>query len=444
MDEKVWVIKDGNTDSKVFIPRTEIDTETRKQIRSMILHPSISHSRIMPDCHRGVGCCVGFTFNLGDKIVPNYIGGDIGCGILTYNIGFLRDNNKNKLHKIDSKIREVVPMGNGKFCIWQEPCVKDEDLEKLVKDANEDALKFIKQYKEKFEIDLTEYKPEYSIDWMKELCIKINSNYEYDLKCLGTLGGGNHYIEMNVDKVDNRYITIHSGSRSFGGKICRHHQDKITKERKIDWEEVDLQSKKIRRIHKASDFIKKEKDKMWKDIHERRHEPYLEGEEAYLYFFDMIFAQKYAQLNRRLMLRNILDRLGFDYNEETVIESIHNYIDFNDFIVRKGAIPAHEGQKCIISLNMRDGILMCKGKGDWNYSSAHGAGRLLMRSQAFQKLSMKKFKEEMKDVFSTSVVPSTLDESPMAYKDTEFIKEAIGDTVEILEQLKPILNIKAT
>ena len=178
-----------------------------------------------------------------------------------------------------------------------------------------------------------------------------------------------------------------------------------------------------------------------------RHKNYLEGEEMYEYFFDMIFCQKLAQLNRRVMLKLILNYLHEDYEADRIIESIHNYIDFNDMIFRKGAISAKENELCIVSLNMRDGILLCEGKGniDWNYSCCHGSGRILNRTRAKEVLRMSDFTDTMNtaNVYSTSVTKNTLDEAPMAYKDSEMIKNAIEPTARILQQLKPLLNIKS-
>jgi RNA-splicing ligase RtcB len=290
-------------------------------------------------------------------------------------------------------------------------------------------------------------KPEYSMEWFDSLCKKIKTDKIYDLRSLGTLGGGNHFIEVNRSEETNlEYLTVHSGSRNLGQKVFKYHQDIIFNGRNIDWDEFDDKVKKFKRNCKNKKDIKKYQDELRKELFSNRHPDYLIDDEAINYYFDMIFCQKYALVNREIIIEYVLEYLGLEFEPIKKIESIHNYIDFNDFIIRKGAIRAQEGKKCIISLNMRDGILLCQGKGneDWNLSSAHGAGRVLTRQQAQGKLSLKKFEKEMNDsgIYSTSVNKNTIDESPDCYKDTDLIKELIEPSVEILEQLKPILNIK--
>jgi tRNA-splicing ligase RtcB len=288
--------------------------------------------------------------------------------------------------------------------------------------------------------------PTYSVQWLKGKCQQIGMNYEYMLQGLGSLGGGNHYIEVNKGANEQLYITIHTGSRNFGGKICKFHQEKINETKFFDYETLHDKMKRARRKVKDSKKLKEIQDDLCLELNAKRHPDYLEKIEAYDYYFDMIFAQKYAKLNRKMILELILEQIYLAFKPENLIESIHNYIDFNDLILRKGAISAHKDKLCIVSLNMRDGILLCKGKGneDWNYSSAHGAGRILNRSQALSKISLKMFKESMKDVYSTTVQDETIDESPFAYKDSELIKKSLTNSVEIIEQLKPILNVKAT
>lgn len=447
-------------DAKIFLPKEEIDTETLKQIRKIVTHPGIEHARIMPDCHHGNGCCVGFTSVLQDKIVPNYVGGDIGCGIITYLVGNLTYGKKEKkLAQIEKRIRMVVPMGIEDGCVFTQPIVTKHDLQLLCAMAQEEAVHFSLAYRKKYGISIGESMPEYSEEWLVKYCQRIGANYQYVLNSLGTLGGGNHFIEINEDSRQRSYITIHSGSRHFGRKVCQYHQNKINKFCKFD---IDVFDREMKKRGKIRDRVERKKieDEVRKEIMNNLHAKYLEGEEAYLYYFDMIFAQKYAQLNRRLMLRSILNVLGLNdhlcedqctcvgylgFDHDNVIESIHNYIDFKDFILRKGSIAAYSDKRCIIALNMRDGILICRGKGnpDWNYSSAHGSGRAVNRQRASHRLRMKEFVEEMKDVYSTSVVFETLDESPMAYKDTELIKTALGSSVEIIEQLRPVINLKA-
>lgn len=446
--ENFYVINDGGADAIAYLPKFEIDPPTMNQIKKMLTHPAIvgSKVRIMPDCHRGTGCCIGFTYALTEKIVPNFVGGDIGCGILTYNVG-IEIFRRHSLKKIERTIRNSVQMGNGHENIWTTPIVTEDDLAEIFMESQKQATSFCQSYMKKFAKDISKHIPNYDIDWLKKKCAQIGAHYEADmLRCLGTLGGGNHYIEVNEDKTNGHgYITVHTGSRGFGSKICKYHQQKINDTKQFPYEEFNDKVKNINRKHKDSKIIKQLTDQLKLDIEEKKHPDYLEDEEAYEYYMDMIFCQQYASLNRHLLLRSILKSLNLEYNKLDVIESIHNYIDFNDFIVRKGAIGAHIGQKCIISLNMRDGIILCEGKGNdnWNYTAPHGSGRAIPRGKATQSLNMKKFVKEMANVYTTSVSKDTLDESPMAYKDTEFIKSLLDPTVTILKQLTPVINLKA-
>lgn len=422
----------------IYINKLDVDNETMKQIRKMITHPAIQDAKIMPDCHAGKGCCIGMTSKLNKKIVPTFIGGDIGCGICTYRCDLL--TRKKKWEKIHAKIQATIPMGQE---IYDQPYAKEFDLEEICRASQQDAVDFALAYRQKFDVRIDQYVPDYNLEWFAERCKTWDSNYQKDLRSLGTLGGGNHYIEINQGGDGTSYITVHSGSRNLGQKICRYHQDKITSNSRFDWDAYDAEVKRMsRNLHSVKE-VKKMKDAVKEQIQAQRHQPYLEDEEAYSYYFDMIFAQNYARMNRRLMIRLILELFNMTYNNDNLIESIHNYIDFEDFIIRKGAIKADEGRLCVVSLNMRDGILLCRGRGnqDWNYSSAHGSGRVITRQKAFSSLSLKKYNDEMKGIIS-SVVRETIDESPMVYKDSEMIKELLGETIEIIEQLKPVINLK--
>lgn len=433
---------EGNlVDAKVFIERTMIDKGTIGQIKKMISHKGIEHARIMPDCHKGVGCCVGFTSILTDKIVPNYIGGDIGCGIVSVPIDLTLDTID--FPETDATIRKVVTMGSGRNCINRPPIVNTDDLELLCRLSQAEATAFADEYRKRFDIDLSKFVPEYSVDWLKHKVAEIGGDWDYILGSLGTLGGGNHFVEINTAN-DKLYLTLHTGSRNFGFKIKEYHQNKIN-EGRFDWNFYHEKVNKFKKRCKVPKIQKQYADDLMDRMNEERHTAWLEKDEMYLYFFDMIIAQQYAQLNRRIILKRIHDGLGLKMREDEIIESIHNYIDFRDFIMRKGAIRAHADEKCIVALNMRDGILICSGLSnyDWNYSAAHGSGREVMRQQAASKLSMKKFEDDMEDVYSTSVVWETLDESPMAYKDSELIKRLLEGTVVIEEQRRVILNVKA-
>jgi RNA-splicing ligase RtcB len=297
---------------------------------------------------------------------------------------------------------------------------------------------FAKSYFELFNINISNKIPDYSEKWFKTKCKQIGMDYNKAINSAGTLGGGNHFLEIGSYD-DKSCVTIHSGSRNLGKRICDYwqeqaekykYQDKVKKliQEAVTQEQKKELQNKIKEITNA--------DKMEKNLE------YLTGDEAVEYLFDMIFAQEYARINRLTMLKLIQNIVKAEIIE--TIESVHNYIDFEDMIIRKGAIKSYIGQKMVIPFNMRDGILICEGKSnpEWNYSAPHGAGRVYSRSKAKQVLSLDQFKEEMKEVFSTSVGRSTLDESPMAYKDSKIIEQAIEPTAKILHRIKPIINLK--
>lgn len=435
----------GNlVDAKVFLDRRQLDKGTMKQIKKMIVSPAIGHSRIMPDCHRGVGCCIGFTSHLQEKIVPNFIGGDIGCGIICWYVG--KKWADTDFTTIEERIRESVVMGSGPTNVWKKPIVTRKDMEQVCMDAQYEATMFCEAYRKRFDVNLYKQMPIYDTKtWFPAVCRKIRCEEEYALRSLGTLGGGNHFIEVNHDDAEDLYLTVHTGSRGFGSKIKQYHQNKINEHKHFDRERYETEMKKIRRTTKHPKQLKKLTDQLVDDINSKRHPNYLEKEEAYEYFFDMIFAQKYAMLNRRLIIRQIFTRFPEIEFPNRFVESIHNYIDFTDLVIRKGAINAAKGVPCLVSLNMRDGILLCKGKGnpDWNSSSAHGSGRLIPRGMAIHRVSMTNFRRQMEGIVSSSVVLETLDEAPDVYKDSEMIKKALDESVEIVSQLRPVINLKA-
>lgn len=457
MSSNISYIKNGEHNGIVFLNKFLIDKGTMSQIHKMLVHPATSHMRVMPDCHRGSGCCVGYTSQLTTKIVPKFIGGDIGCGMITYkiptkymDINYSDDVNKitingQLLSELDVKIRQLIPMGNGNN--FQSDMLDEniKHLEKIWIPVADNAMQFAQKYKEKYNVDISSYIPDYSLEWLKNKCQTFKSNFENDILSLGTLGGGNHFIELNKSETGDIYVTIHSGSRNIGQKICQYHQSKINDTKYYDRDKYNQIKKKTARSFQGKQFHQIMEDVKQKLINET-HPDYLETEEAYNYYFDMIFAQHFARLNRYVMLQKILNVINhkIKINKDNIIESIHNYIDFDDFIIRKGAIKASKDVKCVIALNMRDGILICSGKGNtnWNQSAAHGAGRVINRQEAFSKLQMKKFEAEMKNIYSSSVVVETLDESPMVYRNIEIIKEALEPTIQIIEQIPPIMNLK--
>ncbi len=428
--------------SKIFLPKEEIDDETIKQIESISNEPTTNHARFMPDCHKSSGCCVGFTNMIKNGIVPNYVGGDIGCGILSFNSGIkLREKNYQKVEKL---IREMVPMGEN---VHDKPIV-DCDGNEMKSIFNKSNLHL--NALQSIYPDITDTNFEYNNEYFDNLCKKIKCNKGHILKSLGTLGSGNHYFEINIDSQENCYFTVHSGSRFLGQKVCYYHQDRLKDKKKLNFDLFDKKCKEIKKLIKDKKERKQKEDEIYKEMNEEveknKNEPYLNNEEMKEYLIDMIFTQNYASENRKIMIKQVINNLSYSNMnnfDDHLLETIHNYIDFNKMILRKGAISAEENEICIISLNMKDGILICKGKGneDWNFSSAHGCGRILNRNET-KFLDMKTFEKEMENVYSTSVRKETLDESPMAYKDVNLIKKCLEGNIDIIEQLKPIINVK--
>jgi tRNA-splicing ligase RtcB (3'-phosphate/5'-hydroxy nucleic acid ligase) len=393
-----------NEESIIYLPEDKIDKETFSLAKEMTKSPVFNHIRIMPDCHSSSYCCVGMTSLITDKVIPQIVGGDIGCGISCLNIN--KVIKERQYEKIDNIVKALIPMGERNHKI---PITNDKIMNELYSKCNQK----LQSLKDKFpDYPFNDF--HYSEKYYKQLISRAKSNVSSNnyLKAMGTLGGGNHYIEFNKEENGSCYLTVHCGSRHMGQAICNNHQDKIKNKKNYD----------------KKNFLHN----------------YLENEELVEYLIDMLFAQEFASKNRSIIIERICNEIGGEFNQNKIIESIHNYIDFDKLILRKGAISAEKDKLCIISLNMRDGILICKGKGnpEWNYSSAHGCGRLMSRKDARLTFNMKQYKEDMKDVYSSCICKETLDEIPEAYKDVNFIKELIGQSVDIVKQLYPIINIK--
>lgn len=387
--------------AKVFT--YNIDNMTASQVIELCNQEAFADSkiRIMPDAHAGKGCVIGTTMTLTDKIVPNLVGVDIGCG-LGVNI-FEKDSIELDFSMLDRIIREHVPSG---FSV------------------NNQIQEFMSH------VNITEM----------EMYDKLN-NMPRILRAVGSLGGGNHFIEVNED--DNYiYLVVHTGSRNLGKQVAEYYQDLAVKQ--------CLSAE----TQKTSSWIQKMKDggkqhliqaemKRLKTERVRPDLAYLMGDAYWDYLHDMTIAQSYAHWNREQILDNICYRMGWEAID--TFQTIHNYIDMDYKILRKGAIFAGAGTRVIIPLNMRDGSIVAIGRGnlDWNHSAPHGAGRLMSRGKAKRELSLDDFENEMQDVWSTSVKQSTLDEAPMAYKPAEEIIDAISDVVEIISIIKPLYNFKA-
>lgn len=387
--------------AKIFA--TTIDNATTGQVIALLNQQSIYDSkiRIMPDTHAGKGCVIGTTMTIHDKVIPNLVGVDIGCGMLTIKLKETRID----LPKLDSLIKKNVPSG--------------------------------------FDIRKRRHKYLDNVDINKLHVTGINANrIEHSL---GTLGGGNHFIEVDRGSDGTLYLVIHTGSRILGKQVAEIYQDKawksLSNRDKIIQETIEkLKSEgKQSEIEETVKYIKQDIPAVPKEL------AYCEGELFNSYIHDMKIVQDYAYWNREAIAETILKEAKLTALES--FHTVHNYVNMDDMILRKGAISARQGERVLIPMNMRDGSLLCIGKGneDYNYSAPHGAGRLMSRSEAKQSVTLSAFKETMKQagVFSTSVNKSTIDESPMAYKPMQEIIDNVADTVDIVEIIKPIYNFKA-
>lgn len=354
-----------------------------------------SKIRIMPDAHAGKGCVIGTTMTIKDKVTPNLVGVDIGCGMLCVKLMTKELN----LKEIDDFITNKIPHGNA---------------------VRKSAVRYF---------DLTELK-----------CID-SVNVERAQLSIGTLGGGNHFIEINKDDNGTLYLVIHSGSRNLGVQVCNHYQkiaeskcDEKDKRRKEIISDLKKQGRQFE-ISAALNIL--EKEQLDKEI------PYLFGIDFDNYINDMQIVQNFASINRVEIALAIINEFNLGVIDH--FETIHNYINMNDMILRKGSVSAYFGEKILIPMNMRDGSLICVGKGneDWNYSAPHGAGRLMSRSKAKEVINMDEFNASMGGIYSTSVCRETLDEAPQVYKPMSEIIEAIKPTVRIIDVIKPIYNFKS-
>lgn len=379
--------------------------------------------RIMPDVHAGAGCVIGFTGNLGDKVIPNIVGVDIGCGMLILNLGKLTDID---FHAFHEHIRSNVPSG----MIVREDRFGFKPLVGEEMDIYREAKELVIQLR----------------------CYRSLKDSGRINKAIGSLGGGNHFIELDKDDAGDVYLVIHTGSRNLGKQVADIYQAKAVKHLTDGDDEFEETIKRTIEEYKAAgrrNELQGVIKKMRKEHKEA--EPalpaalcYVEGQAREDYLHDMRLCQQWAVLNRKLISLLLLRFFpGIDIKDQ--FESVHNYIS-DDNMVRKGSISAKKGERSIIPLNMRDGSLLCTGKGnpDWNYSAPHGAGRVLSRTQAYEQIKMEDFEESMKGIYSESVNDSTRDESPMVYKPAEEIMANIADTVSVDNIIKPIFNFKAS
>ena len=395
-------IKGKYNEAKIFTD--VVDSTSVAQVLELCNQEFTSGSRIrlMPDIHAGAGCTIGTTMTIQDRVVPNLVGVDIGCGMETVRI---RESHI-ELQKLDKLIYQKIPSG---FSI------------------REKAHKYLER------IDLSKLYCAQHVDLLRAE------------KSIGTLGGGNHFIEVDRDDEENLYVVVHSGSRHLGLEVAKYYQEEgykvlnhtdtasieqLISQMKAEGREKEIQ-KEIKRI------------KNLKQTNIPKSLAYVTGELFHQYIHDMKIVQQFAMLNRQAMMDEIIK--GMKLHVEEQFTTIHNYIDTEQMILRKGAVSAQKGEQILIPINMRDGSLICIGKGneDWNYSAPHGAGRLMSRGEAKRSFTVSEFKKQMSEVYTTSVSKATLDECPMAYKGMEDILDNIDPTVEVAKIIHPIYNFKA-
>lgn len=380
-------------DVKIFA--SIVDDVTRSQVDEMSSCDAYRGCtiRVMPDCHAGKGCTIGSVIAFKDRVVPNTVGVDIGCGMLVVGLGPVEVD----LKKLDEVINTYIPSG---FNIHDKAVASfDLSLEAPISDK------------------------------------------DYMMRSIGTLGGGNHFIEVDVDDDGNHYLVIHSGSRNLGVQVCRYWQElglsRLTDDSLIRKALIAKLTAEGREREIGDALRALPRKQINKDL------AYIEGDDLNGYLHDMGVCQKYASLNRHTMADIIMSHMG--WSDCGTFTTIHNYIDIPNRIIRKGAIAAKLGEVVIIPMNMKDGSLLCVGKGnpDWLCSAPHGAGRIMSRAEAIKKLILKDFEDIMRGIYSTSVCESTIDEAPMVYKAMDVIMRDIQDTVEVAKVIRPIYNFKA-
>ncbi len=384
-----------------------VEEEAIEQIRRMCDYEFTEGSkiRIMPDVHAGKGCTIGTTMTVEGKVVPNVVGVDIGCGMYTVNLG----KGELDLEKFD-EAAHFVPSGMN---VWE-------------------------GRRERFELT--------GLRCFREL--KDTKRLE---RSLGTLGGGNHFIEIDRGEDGTKYLVIHSGSRNLGKQVAEYYQKLAVNLNRGYGDYLEKRDEIIRTFKEQG--RRNEIEAALKQLHWQVYESetsipedlcYLSGTYLEDYLHDVEICQRFARRNREIMAEVLLERTGISAGE--AFHTIHNYIDTDEMILRKGAIAAHKGEKVLIPINMRDGSILAVGKGnpEWNYSAPHGAGRVMSRSKAMKSLSMEEYRKAMEGIYTTSVNEGTLDEAPMAYKSLEDIIGVVSETVDVIEVLKPVYNFKAS
>ncbi len=384
-----------------------VDKTAAEQIRALCDMAEFAGARIriMPDVHAGMGCTIGTTMTIHDKVVPGMVGVDIGCGMEAVELSASEID----LPRLDAAIRQNIPSGRA---IRKAPHHYNERIDLS-------ALRCAS------EVDLTRAR-----------------------RSIGTLGGGNHFIEVGRDELGRLWLVVHSGSRHLGHEVAMFYQNKgFDKLCGVDRETQLALIERLKaqgREKEIADTLKRAKQEQLKNAPVAKDMAWVEGPLLEDYLHDMQLVQQFASINRQAMVEVILEDMGL-----TAIDcftTIHNYIDMDSRILRKGAVSAREGERLLIPINMRDGSLICRGLGneDWNHSAPHGAGRLMSRKEAFNALSLAEFHQQMDGIYTTSVSHKTLDEAPMAYKDGADIIRHIEPTAQIVHRIKPVYNFKAS
>ena len=384
------------------------EDEAREQVERLASMDAYKDStiRIMPDAHAGKGCTIGTTMTITDKITPNLVGVDIGCGMLVVPL----NSKVGDLAEFDRMVRKYVPCG---FAVHDEPLKNHVGIDEMTAK-------------------------------LEQLRCKDHINMDYMLRSLGTLGGGNHFIEIDEDDEGREYLVIHSGSRNLGVKVAEYYQRIAIREcsqaPKNDVQQVIAKLKAEGRASEIQDAVRRMKAEQKGAVPDDLS--YVSGQLFDDYLHDMAICQNFASMNRVIIASHLLYRDGSIFNQ---FETVHNYIDLDHMILRKGAVSARAGERLIIPMNMRDGSLICIGRGnpDWNCSAPHGAGRLMSRTKARQTLRLEDFHGCMEGIFTTSADLATIDEAPMAYKPMQEIIDCIEPTVRIEKIIRPIYNFKA-
>ena len=401
-EDSQMIIEGQYNTAKIF---TEvIEKGAIEQIKALCDFPAFKEAkiRVMPDVHAGAGCTIGTTMTIKDKVVPNMVGVDIGCGMELVQL----EQKNIDLQALDEYIKKNIPSG----------MTSRKSPHDMAQQANIEDLR----------------------------CFE-HINDTLARKSIATLGGGNHFIEVDIDDTGNLYLVVHSGSRHLGLEVANYYQ-KLAYETLCGKSQGQIKAMiaklksegKNNKIQSTIEKLKENKCDVSPDM------AYVSGRLFDDYIHDMKIMQRFAVLNRKAMIEVIMQ--GLKLTAKDGFTTIHNYIDTDEMILRKGAVSAKKGERLLIPINMRDGSLICIGKGneDWNCSAPHGAGRLLSRTQAFKSLNMEDFKRQMTGIYSTTVCKDTLDESPMAYKSLEDIVDNITPTVTIKKTIKPIYNFKAS